>query len=401
VTLPSFSGFFSVWATQALPVHYYGQPVHYALKRVGERVYAHNMNSNMNSRYRVFRRGWGTYYSEDLTTGKQESLRTRDKAEAFRLVAALNETDQQPAFSLHLARVYWKAGDPAAASRTWQRVMEEILKLKKGNTLERWNRAVQDTAFDSLRGLALLETQAHYFLAVLNTGSVSTNTHLRRIHNFAMDMSWLPWPILPKKRWPVIRFKPKRAITFAEHQAILAGEANSERRAFFELLWETGGSQSDIATLTTENFDRQNRVLSYARHKTGTKCQLHFCENLERLLDRLPQAGLLFPRLAKMHEKHRAQEFWQRCLVVGITGVTLHSYRYAWAERAKQCGYPERFAQEALGHNSKAVHRAYARMAQVTLPSLESFEKKAHRAKIIPFPKPGKRENQPATSAEP
>jgi len=34
--------------------------------------------------------------------------------------------------------------------------------------------------------------------------------------------------------------------------------------------------------------------------------------------------------------------------------------------------YPERFAQEALGHNSKAVHRAYARKANVKLPSLET-----------------------------
>ena len=33
-------------------------------------------------------------------------------------------------------------------------------------------------------------------------------------------------------------------------------------------------------------------------------------------------------------------------------------FRPAWAERAKTVGYPERFAQEALGHNSKAVHRA-------------------------------------------
>ena len=30
-------------------------------------------------------------------------------------------------------------------------------------------------------------------------------------------------------------------------------------------------------------------------------------------------------------------------------------YRYARAERAKTVGYPERFAQEALWHNSKAV----------------------------------------------
>lgn len=67
------------------------------------------------------------------------------------------------------------------------------------------------------------------------------------------------------------------------------------------------------------------------------------------------------------------------------SGVSLHSYRYAWAERAKQCGYPERFAQEALGHNSKAVHRAYARRAQVRLPSLESYERQAAE-RIIQLP---------------
>jgi len=38
-------------------------------------------------------------------------------------------------------------------------------------------------------------------------------------------------------------------------------------------------------------------------------------------------------------------------------------------------GYPERFAQLALGHNSQAVHRAYARKAQVTLPPLEDYER--------------------------
>ena len=61
----------------------------------------------MNHRYRVFRRDWGTYYCEDLQTGKQESLRTRDKPEAYRLVAARNEVERQPAFALHLAGLYW------------------------------------------------------------------------------------------------------------------------------------------------------------------------------------------------------------------------------------------------------------------------------------------------------
>ena len=61
--------------------------------------------------------------------------------------------------------------------------------------------------------------------------------------------------------------------------------------------------------------------------------------------------------------------------------MTLHSYRYAWAERAKQAGYPERFAQEALGHNSKAVHRAYARRARTEVPPLEDFEKGVTRSR--------------------
>jgi integrase len=59
-----------------------------------------------------------------------------------------------------------------------------------------------------------------------------------------------------------------------------------------------------------------------------------------------------------------------------IKGISPHSYRYAWAERAKVAGMPERFAQEALGHNSKAVHRAYAKKAQMRIPSLEEYERR-------------------------
>jgi hypothetical protein len=46
-------------------------------------------------------------------------------------------------------------------------------------------------------------------------------------------------------------------------------------------------------------------------------------------------------------------------------------------EREGAVGYPERFAQEALGHNSKAVHRAYAKRALMKIPSLEDYEQRA------------------------
>jgi hypothetical protein len=54
-----------------------------------------------------------------------------------------------------------------------------------------------------------------------------------------------------------------------------------------------------------------------------------------------------------------------------------------WPQRAKTVGYPERFAQEALGHNSKAVHRANEKRALMKIPSLEDYERQA-AVKVAP-----------------
>jgi integrase len=91
----------------------------------------------------------------------------------------------------------------------------------------------------------------------------------------------------------------------------------------------------------------------------------------------LPTTGVLFPNLSKFTANDRASRFRRRCHSAGVSGVTLHCYRYAWAERAKTVGMPERFAQAALGHNSKAIHRAYAKKAVIIAPSLEDYETKA------------------------
>jgi len=333
------------------------------------------MKLNMKQRYSVFLRPWGVYYCQDNTTGQQETLKTRDKDEAFRLVAAKNEHEEAPAFSRHLARVYWKAGDPTGATRTWQHVMDEIPKLKHGDTRHRWLTAIKDKAMDSIRNLVILETQPEHFLKVLESGSVSTNVYLRRIHNFALDMNWLPWPVLAKKVWPDVEFKEKRAITVAEHLAIVARENNPERKAFFKLAWLLGASQSDLAFLGAENVDWDNHVISYQRMKTGTVAVMRMDEDIEEILRDLPGSGPLFPYLRTVRAGDRATEFKQRCQGLGIKGVSLHSYRYAWAERAKSAGYPERYAMENLGQNSRPVHRAYARKAKVEMPALSEYEK--------------------------
>ncbi|HEX9783843.1 MAG TPA: tyrosine-type recombinase/integrase, partial [Opitutaceae bacterium] len=224
-----------------------------------------------------------------------------------------------------------------------------------------------------------------HLLEAIEAGSVSKNIFLRRLHNFALDMAWLPWPVLAKKRWPQIRFKEKRAVTWEEHSAIVAAENNPERRAYYECCWHLGAAQSDIANLTAEDIDWQSRVVSLCRQKTGTPCIIRFGAELEAILRALPQTGPLFPNHRTKRETHRAREFARACNRLSIAGITLHSYRYAWAERAKTCGYRERFAQETLGHNSKAVHRADARKAQVLIPALEDYERKAVPAAVIPI----------------
>jgi len=327
-------------------------------------------------RYRSFRRENGIYYAIDTLTKKRQSLNTTTPEEARRLLNALNEASKQPAINLQIAQVYLQHSDPDYAKRTWRLVMDRMGELKTGNTRKRWDVAVKDPAFDTFRDLVLIKTPAELLFEALHKGTVSTNVFLRRIHNFALDMDWIPKAIIPKRQWPKIEFNAKRAITQAEHRAILAQEKNPEYYAYYELLWYLGGSQSDIANLSAENVNWADRTIAYFRMKTGSRVMFHFGESVVEILERLPKQGALFPCIRKSREADRATYFKRRCKLRGVSGITLHSYRYAWAERAKESGYPERFAQEALGHNSIAVHRAYAMKAKVKLPSLEDYERK-------------------------
>src|SRR5438552_191722 len=341
----------------------------------------------MKRRFILYRRKLGgMFYIEDTETRKQESLGTKDRAEAMSLLNARNESFRQPHLNLQIAKAYLAGTDSGVSTRTWQNALDAVVATKSGSTQGRWRRAAKEKALDLIRDRLIIKTQAEPLLAALKAGTVSTNVHLLKLHNFCLSMNWLPWPLIPKRLWPEVRFQPKRAITVEEHQLIIEREKNPERRNFYELCWHLGGSQSDIASLTAEDIDWPNRTVAYARRKTGSLAMIHFGGDIEAVLRRLPETGPLFPYLQSVRAGDRSTEFKQRCDGLGIKGVSLHSYRYAWAERAKQCGYPERFAQEALGHNSKAVHRAYARKAKVKLPSLESYERQAAEGRIIPLP---------------
>jgi len=336
----------------------------------------------MNTRYRLTFRGirGGMYYCVDKATGKRTSLHTANKDEARQLVEAKNNAERQPVLNLQIAKAYLAGTDSGIKSRTWQHAIEALTNTKYGANKERWLRVVKDRALLPLLSRVIIETQGDFLLRVLQSGTVSTNVYLRRLHNFCVDMNWLPWPLLPKRQWPAVRFKDKRAITWDEHCRIIAREQNRERKAFYQLAWHLGASQSDLAHLQAEDVDWQTQIICFFRMKTRWRGQqppqIRFGKEVEGILATLPKIGPLFPYLATVRPGDRATEFKQRCVGLEIKGVTLHSYRYAWAERAKTAGYPERFAQMSLGHNSKAWARAYSKKAQVILPPLEEYEQK-------------------------
>jgi integrase len=335
----------------------------------------------MKNRFRLMQRGLrgGTFYCIDSHTGKRESLTTKDPSEAAQILLAKNQAVRQPALNLQMAKALLAASDDELGRRTWQQAINALVDTKYNSTKARWLRSVKHPALDHIRERLIIETRAEDFLAVLKAGTLSTNLHLRQLQNFALDLGWLPRAVIPRRQWPSVHFGDRRAITRAEHEQVVAAEQNSERRVFYEVAWHLGASQTDIALLCAENIDWRGRVIIFERLKTGAPCTVHFGDEFAAVLEKLPKKGPLFPTFSKLREGHRSTHFKRTCRKAGVQGITLHSYRYAWAQRARTAGYPERFAQEALGHNSKAVHRAYAKNAQVVLPSLESFEKGMHQ----------------------
>jgi len=250
----------------------------------------------MKTRYRLTRRGsrGGTYYCVDTRTGKRTSLDTSDKRHAQRLVQAKNESDVQPHLNLQIARAYLLGADAARVKRTWKDAFDALIAMKEGANKDRWLRAAKDKAFIPLFPRTIVESQAEDLLKVLVAGGVSTNNFLRRLHNFVVDMNWLPWPLIPKRQWPAMRHKERRAITADEHTRIIAREGNPERKAFYQLAWHIGASQTDLANLEASDVDWPNRVISFFRQKTGSVVQIRFGEEVTKILKSLPEVGSLY-----------------------------------------------------------------------------------------------------------
>jgi integrase len=256
------------------------------------------MDSAMKPAFRLFRRKC-IYWSQNNETGQQKSLHTSDKGEAQRLLNSKNEAAQNPAgLNRQIGRNYLAmSGDPLLATRTWKDLLDRMLDGKTGSTRERLERAGKDKAYGPLWIRPLLETKPDELNKVVEAGTVATNVFLRRMHNYAFDMDWLPVRIISKRLWKKIVYGETRAITQKEHQKVIAKELNKERRSFYELCWYTGGSQGDVASLCAEDIDCEKNTIKYRRRKTAVNVLQKMGPKVKAILAELPATGPLFPNL--------------------------------------------------------------------------------------------------------
>src|SRR5437879_13261794 len=76
-------------------------------------------------------------------------------------------------------------------------------------------------AYDAIRNKPLVQTTGADLLTIIHANGDCVAHYLRRLHNLAVDLAWLLWPVLAKRAWPKIRSESKRAITAEEQAAVI------------------------------------------------------------------------------------------------------------------------------------------------------------------------------------
>jgi len=104
-------------------------------------------------------------------------------------------------------------------------------------------------------------------------------------------MNWLPWPFVPKRLWPEIKFKEKRAIAREEHQRVADREQNPERLAFYEFSLEARVGIEQVKPRKNTKKQRLNRSAAetYLNAASPNRITLSNAEIKPTMLNKHPQ----------------------------------------------------------------------------------------------------------------
>jgi hypothetical protein len=151
----------------------------------------------------MFRRGNGWFYSEDVLTRQQISLRTKDRKEAQVLLSVKNETYRAPIMNLMLAKTYLQKTHPEHISRTWGEVLDRLIEgLEEGVPRRKWEQVRDSQPFARLRSTALFYTEDIHFWRVLNHSRARVPARSTELNASFPDEGMR---CHRGKKWPILR----------------------------------------------------------------------------------------------------------------------------------------------------------------------------------------------------
>ncbi len=222
------------------------------------------------------------------------------------------------------------AADPRMAERTWEDVMRYATHGRPSSQ-ERSRRMALSPALDPIRKRKLIENARGRSARPAAPERVGHSQLPAPLSQPGPQAGLAPRPVLYPALWRKLPPTKRRAATREEFDRIITVEANLERRAYYQLLWETGAAQTDGALIRAEDVDWERNVLFYQRKKLradSPPCAHALGPIFSNLLKDLPGKDSSFPGSFARRATNA-----QRNFVGGVapskSGISLHSFRYS------------------------------------------------------------------------
>ena len=146
-----------------------------------------------------------------------------------------------------MAKAYLSAKSPELVTRTWAEVMEHYTASGVESTRSAQRHGFPQPPFLMLAIPGLMDTEAGICWPCSEHKRAGNSTHhyLRRLHNYALHLGWLLTPVMAEAAWPEVR---KQEIHGYHRRGTSPDSGKGSRiwrrKLYYEMLWETGGSQA-------------------------------------------------------------------------------------------------------------------------------------------------------------
>ena len=156
----------------------------------------------------------------------------------------------------------------------------------------------------------------------------------------------------------------KATVLTTEQLQQLWYELDQPQRLITQIAYFTAARIGEVLQLRCEDIGTDTIVYRAANTKTKTTREVEIPSQLRSLLSKsaLPDDGYLFPSGARSGHLTRQgvdQSIKQAAALLGIEGVSTHSFRRSMATHLHIAGVPLRAIQRITGHNTLAALEQY------------------------------------------